>query len=55
MDITLEPLVRTMLDLTIDKFINGLREPQLRLRMLKYLAVQTRSLKGAFHTAEVEI
>lgn len=44
-----------MLDLTIDRFINGLFDMQLRLRVLKYSVDPNRSLKGAYTITEVEV
>lgn len=51
----LEPLARSVLDLTIDRFINGLFNFQLRLRMLKYIVDPSRSLKGAYLRAAGEL
>lgn len=50
----LEPSVRSILDLAIDRYINGLSNMQLRLRMLRYVANPNRSLRGAYMVAEVE-
>lgn len=44
-----------MLDLNIDRSINGLFNIQLRLRMLKYTVDPTRSLKSAYLMAEEEL
>ena len=45
----------SILDLTIDRYINGLVKIPLRLRMLRYTADPRRSLKGAYMMAEVEV
>lgn len=50
----LGPLARSMLNLTIDRSINGLMCIPLRLLMLKYVADPKRSLKGAYMMAEGE-
>lgn len=41
----LEPSVRSILDFTIDRYINGLVKMSLRLRRLRYTAVPCRSVK----------
>ena len=51
----LEPSVRSILDLTIDRYINGLVDMSLRLRMLRYTADPRRSLKGAYMMTEAEM
>ena len=51
----LEPSVRSILDFTIDRYINGLVKMSLRLRRLRYTAVLRRSVKGAYMMAEAEM
>lgn len=51
----LEPSVRSILDLAIDRYINGLANMPLRLRMLRYTADPNRSLRGAYMVAKTEM
>ena len=50
----LSPLERSVLDLTIDRYINGLKDPDLSIRLLRYTADPSRSLRGATNLAQAE-
>ena len=50
----MDPARSSVLDLAIDCYVNGIRDPTLRIKMIKYPAKTSRSLLGAFNKAEVE-
>lgn len=51
---SMDPAKSSVLDLAIDCYVSGIRDPTLRIKMIKYPAKPTRYLLGAFNKAEVE-
>lgn len=50
----MDPAKQSVLDLAINCYVAGIRDPTLRLKMIKYPTKETRSLYGAFIKAEAE-
>ena len=50
----MDPARSSVLDLAIDCYVNGIRDPTLRIKMIKYPAKISRSLLDAFNKSEIE-